>query len=318
MVLSRESTAQTRYGDNLIVALGDSRLGITPKLCNDLEPETGYFFRSAGVAGTDPRAWYYMLRDLDPTARRYRAILLTVNSYDDEEDFSHPDDDIRALHFAIARLRLTDVISFALSFHSAVVKWQAFRGALLKGLVYQADFQDFLSNPKKRLHDVRINRRFFETGTYGYLPPDKTMQGVAIDWKTLTASFPADADENQRGTTEAVALRPPAPQTGRFAAYRRLWFGQIVNRYATSPTKIVFLRLARGPFPRPDYLSRATTSSIREFSARPNVLLCDEHAFESLERPELFGDAVHLNGIGAQRFSRMLAEKIGAVLGAPK
>jgi hypothetical protein len=97
LVLSREKAAQARYGNNLIVALGDSRLGITPKLCNDLEPETSYFFRSAGVAGTDPRAWYHMLRDLDPSARRYRAILMTVNSYDDEEDFSHPDDDIRAL-----------------------------------------------------------------------------------------------------------------------------------------------------------------------------------------------------------------------------
>jgi lysophospholipase L1-like esterase len=86
------------------------------------------------------------------------------------------------------------------------------------------------------------------------------------------------------------------------------------NRYANSATKIIFVRLARGPFPRPSYLSNAKTSSIREFSSRPNVLLCDEHAFESLERPELFGDAVHLNRYGAQRFSRMLAERIGAML----
>ncbi len=317
-MLARERDAQTRYGANLIVAFGDSRLGIAPKVCNDLEPETGYFFRSAGVPGTDPRAWYYMLRDLDPSARRYRAILLTVNSFDDEEDFSHPDDDIRALHFAIARLRLSDVIPFALSFHSAGLQWEAFRGALLKGLVYQADFQDFLSNPKKRVHEVRINRRFFEMQTYGYLPSSKSMQGVTIDWKTLTASFPPGMDENQRATTEAVALRPPAPQTGRFAAYRRFWFERIVERYANSPTTIVFVRLARGAFPRPDYLSRARTSSIREFAARANVLLCDEHAFESLERPELFADAVHLNRSGAERFSRMLAERIAAMLGAAK
>jgi hypothetical protein len=52
LVLARERDAQTRYGANLIVAFGDSRLGITPKVCNDLEPETGYFFRSAGVPGS--------------------------------------------------------------------------------------------------------------------------------------------------------------------------------------------------------------------------------------------------------------------------
>ena len=32
LVLSRERAAQMRYGRNLIVALGDSRLGITPEL----------------------------------------------------------------------------------------------------------------------------------------------------------------------------------------------------------------------------------------------------------------------------------------------
>ena len=45
------------------------------------------------------------------------------------------------------------------------------------------------------------------------------------------------------------------------------------------------------------------SSSIREFSARPGVLLVDEHAFDSLERPELFKDAFHLNNAGCARFS---------------
>jgi lysophospholipase L1-like esterase len=57
------------------------------------------------------------------------------------------------------------------------------------------------------------------------------------------------------------------------------------------------------------------SSSIREFAARPNVMLCDEHAFDALEHPELFGDGMHLNRAGVAIFSPMLAERIAQILG---
>src|ERR1700679_2895941 len=136
LMLWREQQAQKNLGDNLVVTLGDSRFGIAPKISNDLVNETEYMFRSAGVAGTDPRSWYYMLRDLDPTARRYRAIVFGVNDYDDEDEAFHPDDDIRALHYCIARLRLADALEFAGSFRDPSLRWQALRGTLLKSLVY--------------------------------------------------------------------------------------------------------------------------------------------------------------------------------------
>jgi lysophospholipase L1-like esterase len=40
----------------------------------------------------------------------------------------------------------------------------------------------------------------------------------------------------------------------------------------------------------------------------------DEHAFESLERPELFKDGIHLNRAGIARFSPMLAEELARAL----
>jgi hypothetical protein len=45
------------------------------------------------------------------------------------------------------------------------------------------------------------------------------------------------------------------------------------------------------------------------------VLLADEHAFESLERPEIFKDGMHLNREGIAQFSVMLAHEIARVLG---
>ena len=119
-------------------------MGYSPKVVDQRPRQTGYAVRTAGVAGSDPRSWYYLLRDLDPTARRYRAIVFGVDDYDDEDSAFNPDDDIRALHYCIVRLRLSDVIDFARSFYSPAVQWEAFRGSLLKGIALQSDIQAFL------------------------------------------------------------------------------------------------------------------------------------------------------------------------------
>ena len=270
------------------------------------------------MAGTDARSWYYMLRDLDPDANRYRALVFGVNDYNDEDQAFEPDDDIRALHYCIVRLRVGDAIDFARSFHSFDVRWQALRGSLLKGIVYQPDFHEFLVNPRQRIRDTRFQHSGIEEWTYNFLGTDRNMAGLAIDWATMTAGFPPGADQNQRGTVEAFLLRKPEPQTGRMAAFRREWFGKILDRYRRSRTKIVSLRLPRGPIPRPPVLARSTGSVIREFASQPNVMLMDERAFETLEHPELFADGMHLNKQSVALFSTMLAREIGRMMGPPR
>ena len=117
LILRREHEAQSRHGRNLVVTLGDSRFAYYPRVANEQTAATGFAFRSAGVAGTNARAWYYMLRDLDPTRDRYRAIVFGVEDYDDEDGAYDISDDLATLHYVAARLRLTDVIPFTLSFH---------------------------------------------------------------------------------------------------------------------------------------------------------------------------------------------------------
>jgi hypothetical protein len=314
LTLWREQQAQTQNGDNMVVTLGDSRFAYSPMLANEETAKTGYVFRQAGVAGTDVRSWYYMLRDLDPTAWRYRAVVFGVTDYDDEDEYFTPDDDIRALHYAIARLRWSDVLEFAQSFHSRKLQWEALRGASLKGIVLQSDILAFLSHPKKRIEYAQLSRLKYDQWTYGYIESPRSMAGLQIDWSTWTVTFPAEFDQDQRDT---VNMSRPAPQTGRLAAFRRAWFGRIFDHYRGSRTKIIFVRLPRGPIPRPDNLVRKKSSTIREFASLPNVLLCDEHAFDSLERPELCRDGLHLNRDGIARFSPMLAEEIGRMLGSP-
>jgi hypothetical protein len=316
--LRRELAAQTRYGDNMIATFGDSRFAYSPKLSNVLTPKTGYAFRHGGVAGTNERIWYYILRDLDPTARRYRAIVFGVTDYDDEDEYYSPPDDLRALHYSIARLRWSDVPDFAMTFQNRKARWEALRGSVLKGMVLQRDIFAFLNHPLKRIDYVQLCNRGYEEWTYNYEAPEGSLAGLQVDWKTFTAKFPPGVDQNQLDTVNNGLLRKPAPQIGRVAAFRRLWFGRIFDRYRGSRTKIIFLRLPRGPFARPDGTVKKLSSSIREFASRPGVILLDEHAFDSLERPELFHDGLHLNRAGIARFSPMLAEEVGRALGRPE
>ena len=317
LTLRRELKAQRQYGDNLVVTLGDSRFGYSPRLADELTPETGYVFRHAGMPGTDVRAWYYMLRDLDPGTRRYRAIVFAVNDYMDE-DWGIPENDPRLVHYVVNRLRLSDIPDFYQAFQDPPLRWEAFRDSILKGLVYQNDIQAFLSNPAQRIRNVRLFNQNWSAWTWDYIESSRTMTGVSVDWAAWKATFPPDADPIQRATVANFLMYPPgAPQTGHFAAFRRKWFGKIIDRYRNSPTKIVFLRLARGPILRPANLVRKKSSSIRELAQRPNVLLVPEHAFDSLEHPEFFKDALHLNREGAERFSAMLAKQVSMLLGPP-
>lgn len=316
LTLRRERLAQDKIGGNVVTGVGNSRFAYYPRLANQLMAETGLNFRSAGVAGSSPQSWYYLLRDLDPTAHRYQAIMIGVDDYDDEDLADEPDLDIRSLHYAIVRLRIADALDFARSFHGLALEWQAFRGALFKGMALQSDVLSFLSHPARRIADVHLHHRGFEEWTYQYVESDKSVVGVSVDWSTMTITYPPNADWLQRETLKNWLLHPPDPPAnrGRLAAYRRTWFGRIVDRYRGSRTKIVFVRLPRGPVVRPRQLDYHAPGVIRELASRPNVLLCDEHAFESLEHPELFKDGLHLNLEGSTRFSQMLAREVKRLL----
>jgi len=71
--------------------------------------------------------------------------------------------------------------------------------------------------------------------------------------------------------------------------------------------------LPRGPVVRPG-LNSDSPSSIHEFAAAGKALLMNEHQFDSLEHPELFGDDMHLNEVGGIRFSTMVAREVSRML----
>lgn len=88
LTLLRERNHQADWKEPLVLTMGDSRMNYSPKPANEYSAQKGYKFRlTHGGAGTTPRVWHYMLRELDPTTRRYSTIVFPVDDYDDEDTY---------------------------------------------------------------------------------------------------------------------------------------------------------------------------------------------------------------------------------------
>jgi hypothetical protein len=301
-----------------VLAVGDSRMLLLPRLSNQRTPETGYTFGSIATAGATPRTWYYLLRDADPSARFYRAIVIAVESYDDAEKWGDEADRDEDLSYAVARLRLSDLWEFSRSFHAPRLQWKAARGILFKGLVYKRDFEDLMLHPVARVSYAQLNRRDSSSWNYGYNGPPETLADFHVDWEAKTLIAPPNAAPGLVQILRFRLLNPLPVETGNQSRYLKYWLGKIYERYRGSPTRLIFMRLPRGGFVRPDQAPYNPHSSVRDLAAQPNVTLIDEHFFDPLEKPELFSDELHLNGPGMNRFSVMLTEEVSRILGPPR
>ena len=302
-----------------VLGIGDSRMILLPRVANEHSQETGYTFGTIAVAGSSTRSWYYMLRDTDPTARGYRAIVIAVESYDDAERLGREADNDSDLSYAIARLRLTDLAEYSRSFDAPMQRWKAARGILFKGLVYKRDFQDLLLHPVNRFRYAALSHRDSFSWNYGFHGPSESVAGFQVDFEAKTLSSPPQNADPVRAQRLKSRLLDPLPlETGAQNRYMKYWLGKIHGYYQGSPTRLIFLRLPRGGFVRPDQPRYNPHSSVRDLAAQPDVTLMDEHYFDSLEKPELFVDELHLNGPGMDRFSVMIAQEVSRILGPPR
>ncbi|MFN0101949.1 MAG: hypothetical protein ACKV2U_07650 [Bryobacteraceae bacterium] len=295
-----------------VLAVGDSRMALRAWMANGLQ--SGITFGNAGIAGATPRVWNYVVRAVDPRRDRYEALLFLVDDYDDEdmaEDLRNRRYDAQSL---AARIGLSDVAGLVLSYESWPERLEVLRNVLLKGFAYKRDVQDFLKNPRQRLADIEFKKNQWDEVLRGYRGDDHTLEGLRIDWTTMTATYPDRLTERERKLIDDVLLRPAFKQTGRMGAYRREWWGRILARYRGTRTRILFCRVPRGPFARPDSLVTKQSSTIRDLASRPGVTLLDEHLLDYLERPEFFMDALHLNAEGCRRLTETLTRRVSEVL----
>ena len=301
-----------------VLGMGDSRMALTPRIANQLREETGYTYGTAAVPGATPRVWYYSLRDLDPQRNLYRAIVFGMDNYDDFgslEDVTDRELDTRLI---AARLRLSDIVDYSSTYRSPDRMWNAARSILFKGSLWSTDFQRFLHNPSERIKITSDSHAHSWQWNYDYEAPQTNMVGVNVDFAARTLTVPPTHSEEHRQAYIRWLLRALPPDDGRMHDYDQKWLGRIYDLYRGSQTKLIFFRLPRAPFIRPDYQPANSHSALRTLASQPNVTLIDEHLLDDLEHPEFFLDEMHLNRSGVERLTPVVVREVTRILGPPR
>jgi hypothetical protein len=302
-------------GKKEVLVVGNSRMaeGFSAKLANQHSVNTGYWFSNFGVSGTGDRVWYYLVRDVDPHRDRYAAITIPIDDYDDPDDYEDVADRASEMPLLVNRLRVTDILPYTLSFTTWKSRLEVFRGLALPGTVYQRDFQQFMEHPSRRLERVDDFRAHGDAIRYNYGGMAKSLAGLQVDWAHQQITFPPDMPEEQRQNLTGIFFSQP-PQHGRNRAFEVRWLGALVDLYRGSKTRIIIFQAPRSPAPRPTSLAHLPWTIVDELRKRPWVSVIDRKVFEDIEKPELFGDHVHLNTAGRKLFSPRLADAVSKMV----
>jgi hypothetical protein len=301
-------------GKKDVLVLGNSRIaeGFSAKIANEYKQD-GYWFSNCAVPASSARPFYYFVRDVDPHRDRYSAIAVPIDDYNDVDSIDDPADELSEMWLVINRLRLSDILPYALSFQSWLPRFEALRGSTFKGMVFQRDLQEFIEHSRDRLKSAKDYREHGSDWLYAYGGNSPSLAGLSVDWTTHRATFPQGMPQDrQNGLCELMFQAPP--QHGWMRAYQIRWLGALADLYRTSKTKVIFFQLPRNAAPRPTPLTHWHSTSIDEMRRRSWVSVVDHSVFEPLEKPELFFDYIHLNTAGRQVFSPLLAETVKARL----
>jgi hypothetical protein len=312
----RLERARPRDGRKQILIIGDSRsLAIRPRIAEESSKSWGMAFANVSVRGSTPREWYYFLRELDPSANRYHAVVFGVDDFDDNNDHLRGES-TEEVEMPVSSLHLADVFDYPWTFQEPRYRRDAFLECVLKGSAYKRDFQELLSHPLVRLKRAAESRASYQSWNWEYVGDDPSMAGLEVDWGTRQVKFPERTDAVSRQILRARVENPVGPDDGWKAAMRREWLGRIGRHYRNSHTLLVFARLPSWPIPLPPERRPVPIKGmLRDLAAQqPNVVLLDEHLFDHLERPEYFYDSIHLNAVGATAATKILAEQLHVIL----
>lgn len=298
-------------GKKEVLMLGSSRMreDFSARIANQLKPDDGYFFINASVPHGRDRAWYYLVREVDPHRNRYKSIMIPLEDYDDPDTSDDVPDRVVDLRLVLSRLRLTDVLPFTFSFRTWPARFEVLRGSLLKGVVYQRDFQEFFEDPASRRFKATEWRGHEGDWFYAYGGIHHALTGLAVDWKTRRVmSLPPDNQGPNWQKFYEDGLIDNTPQNGIVRADQVRWLGALADLYRGSKTKIIVYQVPRGPAMPPYPRAHYPWTTVDVLAKRPWVTIVDRHKFESLETPELFGDLLHMNTEGRAAFTPMLAD----------
>ena len=296
-----------------VLVLGDSRIaeGFSTTVANELGFPAGLKFVSVAEPAASANTWYYMAREVDPTTRRYSAIVIPYGV-----GYEPNSADPLRISMTAPLLRYGDCFRFASGFQRWSGVFRAFTACILRGSAYQDDVVDLLEHPIARLRglqqeDARMHSRAVYKGR------DYDLVGTTYDATTGQVMFASKLTEAQRLAFRKSLLQPSHSDTEYSLKLQREWIPRIINRYSNSPTAIVLTPVPRGPFAGLPGFYRGYDSILPSSVIQRSSSSLPGHTFDFLENPEYYFDALHLNAKGRRRFTETLvSELIGHVRSA--
>ena len=311
--ITRSEKSRAPSGLKEVLVLGDSRMaeGFSPVVADKLSSLDGFKFVNLTEPASAVNIWDYMLREVDPTRRRYWAIVVPYGI-----GFEPSSADPLRISMAAPLLRYGDCFNFASAFQRWSGRFRAFTACILRGSAFQSDVVDFLEHPIARIRSVQQGPKRLQVRDV-YKGQDYNIAGTFYDPKTGQVTFPPRLTEAQRDALRDSLVKPSQSETQDFLRMQRDGIQQILNRYSASPTKIVLTPIPRGPF------AGLPGASMTFHAAFPSVMMqkaafsLPEQTFDFLETPEYYFDGYHLNAKGRERFTETLvAELMGRLSSA--
>src|SRR5215471_4265130 len=289
-----------------VLVLGDSRIaeGFSTNLANELGSTNGLKFVSLAEPAASANTWYYMVRQVDPTTRRYSAIVIPYGV-----GYEPNSADPLRISMTAPLLRYSDCFHFASGFQRWSGRFRAFTACILRGSAYQDDVADLLEHPIARISSLhgeaaRMHSRELYKGR------DYDLVGTSYNSTTGHLTFAEKLTEAQRLAFQKSLIQPSQSEVEYSLKLQREWIPRIINRYSKSPTAIVLTPVPRGPFVELSTFFRGYTSVLPSSVIQRAAFSVPEHKFDFLEKPEYYFDAFHLNAKGRQRFTETLVSQL--------
>ena len=289
-----------------ILVLGDSRIaeGFSTTIANELGSASGLRFVSLAEPAASANTWYYMVREVDPTTRRYAAIVIPYGV-----GYEPNSADPLRISMTAPLLRYADCFHFASGFQRWSGRFRAFTATVLRGSAYQDDVVDLFEHPIARIRSLhgeaaRIHSR------EAYKGRDYDLVGTSYDSMTGHITFAEKLTETQRLAFRKSLIQPSQSDVEYSLKLQREWIPRIINRYSKSPTSIVLTPVPRGPFVELSGFSRGYVSVLPSSVIQRTTFSVPEQTFDFLEKPEYYFDAFHLNAKGRQKFTGTVVSEL--------
>ncbi|HEY2394784.1 MAG TPA: hypothetical protein VGH81_02215 [Rudaea sp.] len=304
-----------RPGQKNILVLGNSQVGegFSAKIADAASGRGDLNFINGSDAGTTPRAWYYLLRAVDPDANRFAAIALMVD-YDVTANRIDMTNYLLDTNYLLPLLRLSDLQDYPDSFTDAGERERARRAIVLPLQALGEDVRGLFANPGDRFHDLRRYRKIWLHAVDVYPGREERLPSLSIDTVSgAPVDFgPLDSSVRPRVEDYFRKLHEPAPVQTQAAnvAYLREWLGRIARRYATRHIPVIVFVVPRGPWHHALAPVPVPTGAVAELAASGSIVPLPGDAFVDLEQPQYFFDTLHMNRDGRENFSRRLAQQL--------